>query len=82
MRSTAGRRGRRQARARAAQVFGCIKNTVVVGLGVAMGDTVAPAQLAGYAVSVFGFALYTRAKMLEAAGAAPRAPRRAHKKAH
>jgi len=49
---------------------------------VAMGDTVAPAQLAGYAVSVFGFALYTRAKMLEAAGAAPRAPRRAHKKAH
>ena len=63
-------------------MFGCIKNTLVVGLGVAMGDTVAPAQLAGYAVSVFGFALYTRAKMLEAAGAAPRAPRRAHKKAH
>ena len=63
------------------QVFGCIKNTLVVGLGVAMGDRVAPAQLAGYALSVSGFALYTRAKMLQAPGAGPKPPRRAHKKA-
>ena len=63
------------------QVFGCIKNTLVVGLGVAMGDRVAPAQLAGYALSVSGFALYTRAKMLQAQGAGPKPPRRSHKKA-
>lgn len=63
------------------QVFGCIKNTLVVGVGVAMGDRVAPAQLAGYALSVSGFALYTRAKMLQAQGAEPKAPRRAHRKA-
>ncbi|KAK9846011.1 hypothetical protein WJX81_008360 [Elliptochloris bilobata] len=63
------------------KVFGCIKNTLVVGLGVAMGDRVAPAQLAGYAISVSGFALYTRAKMLQARGAALKPPRRLHKKA-
>ncbi len=63
------------------QVFGCIKNTLVVGVGMAMGDRVAPAQLAGYALSVSGFALYTRAKVLQAQGAGPKPPRRAHRKA-
>ena len=44
------------------KVFGCIKNTLVVVTGVLLGDTLAPEQMLGYAVSVAGFALYTYAK--------------------
>ena len=44
------------------KVFGCIKNTLVVVVGVLLGDRLAPEQMLGYAVSVAGFGLYTYAK--------------------
>jgi hypothetical protein len=49
------------------QVVGCVKNTMLVWVGMLMGDHVTPEQLAGYTISVLGFALYTRVKMREGA---------------
>ena len=48
------------------KVFGCIKNTLVVVVGVLLGDSLAPEQMLGYAVSVAGFGLYTFAKQQQA----------------
>lgn len=46
------------------QVAGCVKNLAVVGYGVAVhAEHVAFTQLAGYAVSILGFAMYSRLKM-------------------
>ena len=44
------------------KVFGCVKNALVVWAGVLMGDAVSQRQLVGYAVSIFGFGMYTRIK--------------------
>lgn len=44
------------------KVFGCVKNAMVVWAGVFMGDKVSQKQLAGYAISVIGFGMYTRLK--------------------
>ncbi len=44
------------------KVVGCVKNTMLVWVGILMGDVVTGAQLWGYSVSVLGFALYTYEK--------------------
>ena len=43
-----------------------MKNTMLVWVGVLMGDVVTGTQLWGYSVSVFGFALYTYEKWQQA----------------
>ena len=50
------------------KVVGCVKNTMLVWVGILMGDVVTGAQLWGYSVSVLGFALYTYEKWLQANG--------------
>ena len=47
-------------------MVGCVKNTMLVWVGVLMGDVVTGVQLWGYSVSVFGFALYTYEKRQQA----------------
>lgn len=44
------------------QVVGCVKNTMLVWVGVLMGDVVTWEQMLGYSISVAGFALYTNVK--------------------
>eukprot|EP00884_Botryococcus_braunii_P022451 jgi/Botrbrau1/8890/Bobra.0148s0010.1 len=51
------------------KVFGTVKNTVVVWVGVLMGDRLSGVQVVGYAISVLGFGLYTYAKMQPASDA-------------
>ncbi len=41
------------------KVVGCVKNALVVWVGVMMGEEVGWMELAGYALSVGGFVLYT-----------------------
>ena len=48
------------------KVVGCVKNTMLVWVGILMGDVVTGAQLWGYSVSVLGFALYTYEKWQQA----------------
>lgn len=59
---------------RVSQVFGCVKNTVVVWCGVLMGDRIDAVQIMGYGISVLGFALYTYAKMQPVGDALPAVP--------
>lgn len=47
------------------KVVGCVKNTLLVWVGILMGDVVTREQLLGYTVSVVGFALYTHVKYKE-----------------
>lgn len=47
------------------KVVGCVKNTLLVWVGILMGDVVTREQLLGYTVSVVGFALYTYVKYRE-----------------
>lgn len=44
------------------KIFGGVKNGFVVWAGVLMGDRVSQGQLAGYAVSIVGFGMYTHIK--------------------
>lgn len=46
------------------KVLGCVKNSFVVCAGVFMGDVISGQQLCGYAVSLAGFLLYSRAKIM------------------
>lgn len=46
------------------KVLGCVKNSFVVWAGVLMGDVISRQQLCGYAVSLAGFLLYSRAKVV------------------
>ncbi|KAL6777451.1 hypothetical protein ACKKBF_B21540 [Auxenochlorella protothecoides x Auxenochlorella symbiontica] len=41
------------------KVVGCLKNSVVVALGVAAGDPMTARELQGYGISMLGFGLYT-----------------------
>ena len=45
------------------KVLGCVKNSFVVWAGVLLGDSISGQQLCGYAVSLAGFLLYSRAKV-------------------
>ena len=47
------------------KVFGCLKNSVVIGCGVLLGDKISALQLVGYGISTFGFVLFSRAKLLK-----------------
>lgn len=47
------------------KVVGCVKNTLLVWVGILMGDVVTREQLLGYSISVVGFALYTHVKYKE-----------------
>ena len=58
------------------KVFGCIKNTLVVVVGVLLGDSLAAEQMLGYAVSVAGFGLYTYAKQQQQAQEHRRSPKK------
>jgi hypothetical protein len=44
------------------KVVGCVKNSLLVWVGILMGDIVTTEQLLGYTISVVGFALYTHVK--------------------
>lgn len=44
------------------KVVGCVKNTLLVWVGILMGDVVTREQLLGYTISVVGFGLYTHVK--------------------
>lgn len=52
------------------KVVGCVKNTMLVWVGILMGDVVSQAQLVGYSISIAGFALYTHVKWQQGNGAA------------
>ncbi|GLC38079.1 hypothetical protein PLESTF_000313100 [Pleodorina starrii] len=53
------------------KVAGCVKNVAVVAYGVvAHGEAITPLQVAGYAVSVAGFTLYSQLKRAPSAAAA------------
>ena len=47
------------------KVFGCLKNTLVVAAGVALGDQVSGLQVGSYGISIAGFCTYTYAKWQE-----------------
>ena len=50
-----------------------MKNTMLVWVGVLMGDVVTWEQLLGYSISVAGFALYTNVKRQESLAGQPAA---------